>query len=143
MRRNIEIEISLFETRWKLNGLVDESKTGKLIKDSFCIKDSNGEEIIEKLWENKDKCIIGYQEYMNLKEDKKFFCEFYEWIGFSIEGKWQGYIQQWNRKGNKVFEGFYVDGKRHGDFIIFNDDEEEEFYGVYENGDLIQTNYGF
>ena len=80
---------------------------------------------------------------MNLKEDKKLFCGFYEWIGFSVEGKLQGYVQQWDRKGNKVFEGYYVDGKRHGDFTIFNDKGEEEFYGVYENGDLLETNYGF
>jgi hypothetical protein len=90
MKRNIENEISLFERSWKLNGLIVENITGKLIKNSFYINNSNGKDIIELLWENKDKRIIGYEEYMELKEDKKLYCEFYEWIGFSIEGKLQG-----------------------------------------------------
>ena len=55
----------------------------------------------------------------------------------------QGYIQQWDRNGNKKFEGNYVDGKRHGDFTIFKENGEEEFYGVFENGDFLETNYGF
>mgnify|MGYP006148330799 CR=1 FL=1 len=143
MKRNIENEISLFERSWKLNGLIVENITGKLIKNSFYINNSNGKDIIELLWGNKDKHIIGYEEYMKLKEDKKLYCEFYEWIGFSIEGKLQGYVQQWNRNGNKKFEGNYIDGNRHGDFTTFKENGEEEFYGVFENGDLLETNYGF
>jgi len=80
---------------------------------------------------------------MKLKEDRKLYCEFYEWIGFSIDGKLQGYFQQWNRNGNKKFESNYVDGKRHGDFMTFKENGEEEFYGVSGNGDLLETNYGF
>ena len=143
MKRNIEIVISLFEISWELNGLIVEDITGKLIKKSFYINNSKGEDTIELLWENKDRNIIGYEEYMKLKEDKKLFCEFYEWIGFSIGGKLQGYIQQWDRNGNKKFEGNYVDGKRHGDFTIYKENGEEEFYGVFENGDFLETNYGF
>ena len=74
---------------------------------------------------------------------KKLFCEFYEWIGSSSEGKLQGYIQQWYRNGNKRFEGNYVDGKKHGDFMIFKENGEEEFFGTFENGELLQINYGF
>jgi hypothetical protein len=73
--------------------LIVENITGKLIKNSFYINNSNGKDTIELLWENKDKHIIGYEEYMELKEDKKLYCEFYEWIGFSIEGELQGYVQ--------------------------------------------------
>ena len=143
MIRNIEIEISLFERCWELNGLFVENITGKLIKNSFYINNSNDKDTIELLWENKEKHIIGYEEYMKLQEDRKLYCEFYEWIGFSIDGKLQGYVQQWNRNGNKKFEGNYIDGKRHGDFTTFKENGEEEFYGVFENGDLVETNYGF
>jgi antitoxin component YwqK of YwqJK toxin-antitoxin module len=143
MKRNIEIEISLFERCWDLNGLIVGNITGKLIKNSFYINNSNDKDTIELLWENKDKHIIGYEEYIKLKEDRILYCEFYEWIGFSIDGKLQGYFQQWNRNGNKKFESNYVDGKRHGDFTTFKENGEEEFYGVSGNGDLLETNYGF
>ena len=87
--------------------------------------------------------IIGHDDYLKLKDKKKLFCEFYEWIGSSSEGKLQGYIQQWYRNGNKRFEGNYVDGKKHGDFMIFKENGEEEFFGTFENGELLQINYGF
>ena len=35
MIRNVEIEISLFERCWELNGLFVENITGKLIKNSL------------------------------------------------------------------------------------------------------------
>jgi hypothetical protein len=36
-----------------------------------------------------------------------------------------------------------VDEKSHGDFIIYKESGEEEFYGTFENDDLLETNYGF
>ena len=87
---------------------------------------------------------IGFlDDYLKLKDKKKLFCEFYEWIGSSSEGKLQGYIQQWYRNGNKRFEGNYVDGKKHGGFVIYKENGAEEFYGNFENGELLETNYGF
>jgi hypothetical protein len=71
MIRNIETEISLFERSWKLNELIVENITGKLIKKSFYISNSKGKDTIELLWEKKDKNIIGYEEYMKLKDEKK------------------------------------------------------------------------
>ena len=71
MIKNIETEISLFERSWELNGFFVETITGKLIKKSFCINNSKGEDTIELLWENKDRNIIGYEEYMKLKDEKK------------------------------------------------------------------------
>ena len=50
MKRNIENEISLFERSWKLNWLIVENITGKLIKNSFYINNSIGKDIIELLW---------------------------------------------------------------------------------------------
>jgi hypothetical protein len=144
MTRDIQIEINLFETSWKLHGLFEENETGKLIRDYFFSGNYKSKETIELLWENKDGTIIGYEEYMKLgKEDKKCFCEFYEWIGLVTEGKLQGYIQQWYRSGGKKFEGNYFDGKRHGDFIIYKENGEEDFYGSFENGELLENNYGF
>jgi hypothetical protein len=55
----------------------------------------------------------------------------------------QGYIQQWYRNGNKRFEGNYVDGEKYGGFIINKENVEEEFFGTFENGELLETNYGF
>ena len=143
MIRDIEIEITLFETSWKLHGLIDESKTGKLLRDYFYTGSLKSKKTRELLWANKDGTIVEYTDYMALEKDKKLFCEFYEWIGFSSEAKLQGYIQQWYRNGNKRFEGNYLDGKRHGDFAIYMENGEENFYGTFENGDLIDTNYGF
>jgi antitoxin component YwqK of YwqJK toxin-antitoxin module len=79
----------------------------------------------------------------NQKNTKKLFCKFYEWIGSSSEGKLKGYTQQWHRNGNKRFEVNYVDGKKHGDFIICKEKGEEEFFGTFENGELLATNYVF
>ena len=45
------------------------------------------------------------------------------------------------RYPNKVIN--YVDGKKHGDFMIFKENGEEEFFGTFENGELLQINYGF
>ncbi len=36
MTRDIQIELSLFETSWKLHGLLEEGSTDKLIRDHFC-----------------------------------------------------------------------------------------------------------
>jgi antitoxin component YwqK of YwqJK toxin-antitoxin module len=144
MTRDIQIELYLFETSWKLHGLFEESKTGKLIRDYFYNGNSKSKDSIELLWENKDGSIIGYEDYMKLgEENKKLFCEFYEWIGVVREGKLQGYIQQWYRNGRKRFAGNYMDGKRHGDFIIYKENGEEDFYGSYENDELLENNYGF
>ena len=65
------------------------------------------------------------------------FCEFYEWIGISSDGKLQGYVQQWHRNGNKKFEGNYVDGKRHGDFIIYKESGEEKFALSHKGWELM------
>ena len=143
MTRDIEIEIFLFETSWKLHGLINENKSEEILRDFFYSGNSKNIDMRELLWGNKNGAIIKHEDYIKLKEDKKLFCEFYEWIGASSEGKLQGYIQQWYRNGKKRFEGNYVDGKRHGDFIIYKESGEEEFYGTFENGDLLETNYGF
>ena len=143
MTRNIEIEIFLFETSWKLHGLINENKSEKIIRDFFYSGNSKSIDTRELLWCNKNGTVITNNDYLKLEGAKKLFCEFYEWIGISCEGKLQGYVQQWYRNGNKRFEGNYVDGKRHGDFIIYKESGEEEFYGAFENGDLLETNYGF
>ena len=143
MTRDIEIEIFLFETSWKLHGLINENKSEAILRDFFYSGNSTNIDMRELLWGNKNGTIIKHEDYIKLKEDKKLFCEFYEWIGSSSEGKLQGHIQQWYRNGKKRFEGDYVDGKRHGDFIIYKESGEEEYYGTFENGDLLETNYGF
>ena len=143
MTRNIEIEIFLFETSWKLHGLINENKSEKIIRDFFYYGNLKSIDTRELLWGNNNGTIITNNDYLKLGGAKHLFCEFYEWIGVSCEGKLQGYIQQWYRNGNKKFEGNYVDGKRHGDFIIYKESGEEEFYGAFENGDLLETNYGF
>ena len=143
MTRDIEIEIILLETSWKLHGLINENKSEKIIRDFFYFGSYKSIETRELLWGNKNGTIIENNQYLKLERAKKLFCEFYEWIGISSDGKLQGYVQQWHRNGNKKFEGNYVDGKRHGDFIIYRESGEEEFYGTFENGDLLETNYGF
>ena len=143
MKKDIEIEILLFETSWKLHGLINDSKEGKLLRDFFYTNNFKSKESIELIWQNNEGKVISNKEYLNLGDNKKFFCEFYEWIGFSSQGKLQGNIQQWYRNGNKRFDGNYVDGKRHGEFKIYKESGEEEYYGIFENGELLETNYGF
>lgn len=144
MTRDIEIEVSILEKSWDLHGLINTCKSDKILRDFFYSGNKRNSEFRELLWANTHGDVIGHDEYINLKgAKKKLFCEFYEWIGCSSEGKLQGLIQQWYRNGNKKFEGSYVDGKRHGDFIIFSESGEEEYCGVFENCDLLQTNYGF
>ena len=143
MTRDIEIEILLFEKKWKLNGLISENKSEEIVRDFFYSGNSKSLVTRELLWGNKNGNIIGNDDYLKLENSKSLFCEFYEWIGSSSNGKLQGYIQQWYRNGNKRFEGNYVDGKRHGDFIIYKENGEEEYYGTFENGELLETNYGF
>jgi antitoxin component YwqK of YwqJK toxin-antitoxin module len=36
-----------------------------------------------------------------------------------------------------------LNGKRHGVFITYKENGEEEFYGSFENGELLESNYGF
>jgi antitoxin component YwqK of YwqJK toxin-antitoxin module len=143
MTKDIEIEIFLLETSWKLYGLINENKSEKIMRDFFYSGNPKSIDTRELLWGNKNGTVITNNDYLKLEGAKKLFCEFYEWIGISCEGKLQGYVQQWYRNGNKRFEGNYVDGKRHGDFIIYKESGEEEFYGAFENGDLLETNYGF
>ena len=45
--------------------------------------------------------------------------------------------------GNKRFERNHVDGKKYGGFIIYKENGEEDFYGSFENGELLENNYGF
>jgi hypothetical protein len=115
----------------------------KLYETFFYFGNSKSIDSRGLLWGNKNGIIITNNDYLKLERAKKLFCEFYEWIGASSDGKLQGYVQQWYRNGNKRFEGNYVDGKKHGDFIIYKEIGEEEFYGTFENGDLLETNYGF
>ena len=143
MTKDIEIEIQLFETKWKLHRLINESKSEDIVRDFFYSGNSKSTDTRELLWGNNKGDIIEHDDYLKLESKKKLFCEFYEWIGISSDGKLQGYVQQWYRNGNKKFEGNYVDGKKHGDFVIYKESGEEEFYGTFENGDLLETNYGF
>ena len=143
MTKNIEIEILLFETKWKLHGLINENKSEEIVRDFFYSGNSKSIDTRELLWGNANGEIIEHDDYLKLEGRKKLFCEFYEWIGSSSDGKLQGYIQQWYRNGNKRFEGNYVDGKKHGDFMIYKENGEEEFFGTFENGELLETNYGF
>jgi hypothetical protein len=76
--------------------------------------------------------IIAYDVYLKLEDTKKLFCEFYEWVGSSSEGN-----LQWHRNRNKRFERNYVAGKKHGDFLIYKQNGEEEFFGTFE----IKINY--
>ena len=143
MTKNIEIEILLFETKWKLHGLTNDNRSDEIARDFFYSEGSKCIDTRELLWGNNNGKIIGHDDYLKLEDTKKLFSEFYEWIGSSSDGKLQGYIQQWYRNGNKRFEGNYVDGKKHGDFMIFKENGEEEFFGTFENGELLQINYGF
>ena len=143
MTKNIEIEILLFETKWKLHGLINENRSEEIVRDFFYSGISKSIDTREILWGNANGKIIEHDEYLKLEGKKKLFCEFYEWIGSSSEGKLQGYIQQWYRNGNKRFEGNYVDGKKHGCFIIYKENGEEEIFGTFENDELLETNYGF
>jgi hypothetical protein len=34
-------------------------------------------------------------------------------------------------------------GKKNGAFTIFKKNREEEFYGIFKNGKLLETNFGF
>ena len=93
MTRDIEIEIFLLETSWKLHGLINENKSEKIIRDFFYIGNSKSIETRELLWGNKNGTIINNNDYLKLERAKKLFCEFYEWIGISSDGKLQGYVQ--------------------------------------------------
>ena len=143
MTKNIEIEILLFEKRWELDGLINQNKSEEIVRDFFYTGNSKSIDTRELLWGNANGKIIEHDDYLKLESKKKLFCEFYEWIGSSSDGKLQGYIQQWYRNGNKRFEGNYVDGKKHGGFIIYKENGEEDFFGTFENGELLETNYGF
>ena len=143
MTKNIEIEILLFEKKWELDGLINQNKSEEIVRDFFYTGNSKSIDTRELLWGNANGKIIEHDDYLKLESKKKLFCEFYEWIGSSSDGKLQGYIQQWYRNGNKRFEGNYVDGKKHGGFIIYKENGEEEFFGTFENGELLETNYGF
>ena len=143
MTKNIEIEILLFEKKWELDGLINQNKSEEIVRDFFYTGNSKSIDTRELLWGNANGKIIEHDDYLKLESKKSLFCEFYEWIGSSSDGKLQGYIQQWYRNGNKRFEGNYVDGKKHGGFIIYKENGEEEFFGTFENGELLETNYGF
>ena len=143
MTKNIEIEILLFEKKWELDGLINQNKSEEIVRDFFYTGNTKSIDTRELLWGNANGKIIEHDDYLKLESKKKLFCEFYEWIGSSSDGKLQGYIQQWYRNGNKRFEGNYVDGKKHGGFIIYKENGEEEFFGTFENGELLETNYGF
>jgi hypothetical protein len=106
MTRDIKIELKLFETSWKLHGLLEEGKSGQLIRDHFCNGNYKSNDTVELLWANKDGTIIERAAYVKLsKEEKKLFCEFYEWIWLVREGKLHGFIQQWYRNGKKSLRG--------------------------------------
>jgi hypothetical protein len=43
----------------------------------------------------------------------------------------------------KKFKGNYLDEKKHGNFIIQNECCQDAFHRTSENGELLETNYGF
>ena len=63
MTRDIEIEIILLETSWKLHGLINENKSEKIIRDFFYFGNSKSIKTRELLWGNKNGTIIENNEY--------------------------------------------------------------------------------
>ena len=92
MTRDIEIEILLFEKKGKLNGLISENKSEEIVRDFFYSGNSKSIVTRELLWGNKNGNIIGNDDYLKLENSKSLFCEFYEWIASSSNGKLEGYI---------------------------------------------------
>ena len=65
MTRDIEIEIFLLETSWKLHGLINENKSEKIIRDFFYFGNSKSIETRELLWGNKNGTIIKIMIILN------------------------------------------------------------------------------
>ena len=76
-----------------------------------------------------------------------YFYKYYQSGGLEMRmsyknGEIDGFSEKWNEDGVKVREVQYVEGLKHGDYKVFNDDGSLKTHWIFDLGKYVETKYG-